>query len=60
MGIKASDQYHVAACHECHAELDQGRRFTKEQKRALWREGWARTLDFYLRQGWITITLGGS
>ena len=36
MGLKAFDQYTVPACHACHAEIDQGGRFTKEQKFAFW------------------------
>lgn len=33
MGIKASDEFTVPGCMRCHAELDQGKRFTKEQKK---------------------------
>ena len=36
MGMKALDVYTVPACSACHAELDQGMRFTKEEKFALW------------------------
>lgn len=36
MGLKAADQFSVPACHACHAEIDQGGRFTREQKFAFW------------------------
>lgn len=52
-GNKADDFFHVAACHDCHAEFDQGRLFNKEQKREFWREGWERTMALYFRNGWI-------
>ncbi len=55
MGHKAEDIFHVAACHACHAELDQGRRFTKEQKRDFWQHGWERTIALYLRNGWLKV-----
>lgn len=35
-GIKAKDEYTVPACYECHAELDQGRRLTKSERREYW------------------------
>lgn len=42
MGIKARDEYTVPACHACHSEIDQGNRFTREQKFALWDAAYAR------------------
>lgn len=36
MGLKAADQFSVPACFACHAEIDQGSRFTREQKFAFW------------------------
>lgn len=36
MGRKADDRFSVPACHACHAEIDQGGRFTREQKFAFW------------------------
>lgn len=35
-GLKAPDFYTVPGCHACHAELDQGRRFTRDEKKAIW------------------------
>lgn len=56
MGLKAHDCYHAAACHRCHVELDQGRRFSQEEKLEFWREGWERTLLLYFRNGWLKVT----
>lgn len=42
MGIKALHQYTVPACGACHAELDQGKRFTREEKAQFWDDAYAR------------------
>lgn len=42
MGLKADDRYTVPACHACHAEIDQGNTFTREEKFALWDAAYAR------------------
>ena len=55
MGYKADDFYHAAACHACHAELDQGRRFTKSDKREFWQAGWERTMALYFKNGWLRV-----
>lgn len=36
MGLKVPDSETVPACYACHMEFDQGRRFTREHKRAMW------------------------
>lgn len=41
-GIKANDRMTVPACFWCHAELDQGTRFTKEEKRDAWDQAYSR------------------
>lgn len=53
MGIKAHDNYHVASCHSCHAELDQGKRYTKQEKRDFWDAGYKRTMHLYECLGYI-------
>ena len=42
MGLKAHDRFTVPACHACHAEIDQGSRFTREEKFSLWDAAYAR------------------
>ncbi len=51
MSIKAHDVFHVASCHSCHAELDQGRKFGKYEKQAYWDAGWERTMAYYIVSG---------
>ena len=53
---KAGDNFHAAACHWCHAELDQGNKFTREEKVEFWRAGHDRTMTLYFRNGWIGVT----
>ena len=36
MGLKVDDELTVPACYGCHAEYDQGKRFTREEKREFW------------------------
>lgn len=42
MGHKADDVYTVPGCRACHAEIDQGKRFTKEEKFGIWDAAYAR------------------
>lgn len=42
MGLKASDEFTVPGCYACHAELDQGRIYTKQQKFDAWDAAFAR------------------
>lgn len=41
-GVKAHDVYTVPGCRSCHNELDQGIRYTREEKFALWDDAYAR------------------
>lgn len=41
-GIKALDLFTVPGCRDCHAEIDQGKRFTKEEKFRIWDDAYAR------------------
>ena len=53
MGIKAHDYRHVASCHACHVEYDSGTKFTREEKREFFDNGWASTISLYFVNGWI-------
>lgn len=44
MSIKAYDHYTVPACYMCHAEIDQGKNFTKDEKKTIWREAFKKWL----------------
>jgi hypothetical protein len=41
MGLKVSNELTLPACHWCHTEYDQGRRFTREEKRDMWNQAYA-------------------
>lgn len=45
MGIKADDLYTVPACLHCHAELDQGHRLTKDERRLAWDRAYERWIS---------------
>lgn len=42
MGHKADDKFTVPGCRDCHAEIDQGKRFTKSEKFGIWDAAYAR------------------
>lgn len=42
VGLKTPDYFTVPACPTCHHEYDQGKRFLREHKRALWNMAFAR------------------
>jgi hypothetical protein len=42
MGHKADDKFTVPGCRACHSEIDQGKRFTKEEKFSIWDAAYAR------------------
>lgn len=44
MGLKVPDELTVPSCHACHMEYDQGRKFTREQKREFWNSAYLRWL----------------
>lgn len=55
LSMKAHDAYHAAACHNCHAEYDQGHKFNREQKQDYWQRGYERTMLLYLINGWLKV-----
>ena len=53
--IKAHDYRHVAACHACHFEYDNGVRFTRDEKREYFESGWKSTISLYFVNGWLGV-----
>lgn len=43
-GIKAKDEFTVPACYWCHAELDQGKNLSKQERRHYWDDAYERWL----------------
>jgi hypothetical protein len=48
--IKAHDCFIAFACDPCHRELDQGKRFTREQKIEIWTRGHNETLPILMAE----------
>jgi len=48
---KATDAAFCAACHNCHAELDQGRLLSREYKEEAWMRGAVRTWIYLMESG---------
>lgn len=55
MGLKAADNFHAAACHSCHAELDQGKSLSKDLRREIFNEAHERTMALYIQNGWLVV-----
>jgi hypothetical protein len=51
MAMKVSDAWTVPLCPECHSEFDQGRKWTRDEKRAMFLEWLAVTIDRLARDG---------
>lgn len=54
-GIKAPDHAHAAMHHDCHAELDQGRSESRDERKDRWLRAYRRTVDLYWSRGWIRV-----
>lgn len=55
MAMKAPDYAVAWLCHGCHAELDQGKDMTRDERRAFWLEAHARTVAQWFEQGKVAI-----
>lgn len=54
--IKAHDCFVAAACRACHRELDQGRRFSRDEKAELWQRGHDATMLALFQSGAIVVS----
>ncbi len=55
MGIKAHDYRIAALCYTCHADMDQGKRLNKEDKKQLWDEAHRKTIGWLFERGHLTV-----
>lgn len=53
--IKAHDCFHAAACHACHAEIDQGNTLMRDEKEQYMQAAMERTMLLYFRNGWLKV-----
>jgi hypothetical protein len=56
MGIKAHDYRIAALCFTCHADIDQGQRLNKEERKAVWDEAHRRTIGWLFDRGHLIVT----
>lgn len=56
MGIKAHDYRIAALCYTCHADIDQGKTLSKQQKFEAWDTAHLRTIGWLFETGRITLT----
>lgn len=54
--MKAHDCFHVPACRECHAELDQGMTMTRDEKNAAWARAFGEYLARLFADGRVAVT----
>jgi hypothetical protein len=57
MGIKAEDAFVAAICVKCHAEIDQGKTYTKDVRKAVWDKAHKRTIAELFRRGKLKVLL---
>jgi hypothetical protein len=57
MGIKAHDNFVAAICVKCHAEIDQGKTYTKEVRKAVWDKAHKRTIAELFQRGKLKVLL---
>jgi hypothetical protein len=53
--LKAHDCFYVAACHPCHAYLDQGMDLTREERLDYWQRGFERTVLALWERGLVRV-----
>jgi hypothetical protein len=56
MGIKSHDYRIAALCFTCHADIDQGKRLNKEERKAVWDEAHRRTIGWLFDRGHLIVT----
>jgi hypothetical protein len=49
--LKAHDCFFAASCRECHVEIDQGSRLTREERIDIWQRGFERTVLVLWQRG---------
>lgn len=55
MGLKVSDALVASLCYECHAELDNGKTLTKDERRDMWNRAYIGTMKEFIEREWLKI-----
>lgn len=53
--LKAHDCYFASACRACHREVDQGMRFSREERADIWQRAFEETLLLLWQGGHINV-----
>ena len=56
-GIKASDFRIASLCFKCHAELDQGKNLSKQERLEMWEEAHRKTIGLLFDNGHLQVIL---
>ena len=54
-GIKASDYRIASLCFKCHAELDQGKNLSKQERLEMWEEAHRKTIGLLFDNGHLQV-----
>jgi hypothetical protein len=57
--LKAHDFRIAALCYNCHAELDQGNKMSKEERINMWEEAHRKTIGLLFQKGCLNVTASG-
>ena len=55
MGLKNSDALVASLCFNCHTELDNGPKLSKQERRDLWNEAYVRTMQYLIENEILTL-----
>jgi len=55
MGLKVSDARCAALCVNCHRELDQGTKMTREERREFWKNAYITTIVRMIERGMLVV-----
>jgi hypothetical protein len=50
-GIKASDEYTAALCMSCHYDIDQGSKWSKDERKLAWKVAHYKTVQLLVHRG---------
>jgi hypothetical protein len=56
MGLKAHDYRIAALCYTCHADIDQGKTLSKQEKFNKWDEAHRATIGWLFERGHLTLS----
>ena len=55
MSIKSHDAFFAALCHDCHRNLDQGSKMSREERAEMWQTAFERTFLELWTRGWLKV-----